>query len=358
MENVRHLAQKQRNPIAAQHGFHPVAPAVHGAGGNADVPPMIALIPHKVENLLRHPGHFLIGVGGAVELNPLGGSRIRLRIGGKQLLLQRAQIRRTELVRRQALKLHAAPVVPTQRRQTKGSLPHGVEHALAPGGQHIAAQADGDALALAQHLCQHQLFLGREVGEAGKVNPLIPQIVLPCQHLCQPGQAIPRVLRPVGGQALIGGQNQTQLLQALSLVPGGALPCRQQQLGGNAAALALVRGGNQLGEEGNLFSRLGIDFQRRSGSLHGNVHQQQPPALVQHRPGTAAVFLKHPLGKAGKGQHLAAGGNSVPAHGAEQALHGVGVLLRHDQQPFPLGLHGLLHNGACNLVLVTTQQQL
>ena len=87
-----------------------------------------------------------------------------------------------------------------------------------------------------------------------------------------------------------------------------------------------------MGEEGGLAGGGTVDTQLGGALTQGGVHQQHPPASVQHRGGAAPGHLPQPSGQTGEGEHLTGAGGSVSQHLAHGPLALVGVLLGHQQQ--------------------------
>ena len=105
----------------------------------------------------------------------------------------------------------------------------------------IAGQADRHALCLPQQRAQYRQFLGREVRKA--VQPQIfsfgPTAVL--QFFRHPGQSIPGVQGRLGGQSVIGGQDQAQIMELISVTVLLLRSRPQQLLRQYLTALQLIR---------------------------------------------------------------------------------------------------------------------
>ena len=199
----------------------------------------------------------------------------------------------------------------------------------------VAGEGHREAVRLTHQVAQHLPLLGSEVGKAvqPQVHPLGPGVLL--QLFRRPGQPVPGVQGRPGGHGLIGPADQPQVPQLLPLRAGELAPSLEQQLRLDAAALQLVRRGQQALQKHRPAGRAGIDRQLVGHRLHRLVHQQQPTAGVQLRLPHPACGQKHPVGQPTEGQHLTVQGDPVPACPAQGPLRLVGLLLRHDEHLLP-----------------------
>ena len=199
----------------------------------------------------------------------------------------------------------------------------------------VAGEGHSKAVCLAQQVAQHLPLLGGEVGEAvqPQVHPLGPGVLL--QLFRRPGQPVPGVQGRPGCHGLIGPADQPQIPQLLPLRAGELMPCLEQQLRLDAAALQLVRRGQQALQECRPAGRAGIDRQLVGHRLYRLVHQQQPAAGIQLWLPHPARGQKHPVGQPAEGQHLSIQGDTVSACPAQGTLRLMGLLLRHDEHLLP-----------------------
>ena len=180
------------------------------------------------------------------------------------------------------------------------------------------------------------------------------------QGLGQAGELVPGVGPLAGGHGLVGPEDEAQVGQLLPLRPAGLLPRPAQLLRGYTAALQLVRCGNKAGEKGGLAGGALVDLQLAGYRPQGAVHEQQPPSRVQCGGGQPAVGGEHPVGQAGKGEHLGIQAHRAASRPTQLPLHVVGVLLGHQEDLLPAPLprrHGA-EQGGCLPGARPAQQQL
>ena len=124
---------------------------------------------------------------------------------------------------------------------------------------------------------------------------------------------------------------QAQLLQLLRKLTLRARRRIQQGLRRDAIGQKFLDRSGKLLQKGG-FDRSGsVIFEVREHLLRGEIHREQPPALVEIFLADAAVDGRHAGGEAREAQNFSIAADRVTARAAERALGLVGILLRDDQ---------------------------
>ena len=178
---------------------------------------------------------------------------------------------------------------------------------------------------------QHRLLLGGEIRKSVYVKAVLSSEVRRLQLLQKLGHPVPGILAADGTDGVVAFQKIPQFLQLLGQDSLGLGTGIAQLLRAHAAAFELVHHGHHSaqkfrpGRQGPEGLEPGAHLLRRHG--HGN----DPAALVQDLPGSAAGLGKDPATQSCKAQDLGVPAGGIPGSVAEPPLGLMGDLLRHQQ---------------------------
>ena len=329
LQNVHHGAEVDGDAVLGEHTLHQLPVGLQLPGADHNVPASHLAPAEEPHNLRGSPLHLLAG-GGRLGSDHPAFLLPELGQGAVEVPLQPGQGGMVGPGTVQGLLRHPGPALSGQGLETPCRPAGGGKNLLRvmvpvthQGHRHIC---------LGHQAAQHLLLLGGKISEAidPDLRPLGPSRLL--QLIRQQIQSASGIRSPLGSQGLIGPIEQTDVPPLVPLLASQLLPCFYELGGEDTAALTLVHRLQDVGEEGGLPGGGGVQAQTGGALAQGGIHQQHPPASVQHRGGSTPCHIPNPSGQTGKGENLAYPGSPRPQHLAHGPLTLVRVLLRHQQQ--------------------------
>ena len=206
----------------------------------------------------------------------------------------------------------------------------------------VAAQRDSAFLSLHQ-LFQHAVFRCSKAVEIVDKNGFVRQ-----KRRVQPerggGNTVRRVHGGAGDQRLIGGENQSQLVQLAAVLARGAGHV-QQRLGACARRFQLFDGVRAHAAKARAAPVTAVGLQLVAQRIHSTAHCNGPGRVRQRFHRCAAKGLEHQLSKAGKAVYLRTGAERIAQRAVHHRLGRGRKLFRHQQDAAPPRGGAHLHLG-------------
>ena len=244
-----------------------------------------------------------------------------------------------------ALELHAAAeLLRVVEQPPRGRAREGED--LVRAAELVEREADRHFRAGRHQRADHGLLLTREVDEAVDIDAVFAADPARGDLFGEQVQAVGGVGAAVGDHGVVALEHERKVPKLLRERALGPFRGREEHLGRDRGALALVHGGEQGRLQLGLARGRAVELQARGDLGERQRHAQQPPALVEPGRGGAALLLQHAARQAREAEDLGIERKAVAAAGAELPFGLVAVLLGHDEEPPAEALfHGLADLG-------------